>query len=347
MRSVRERESSFNMKSWGLPAWIMLLCLALLLAACGGNPDATGENNGALPQEQSGGQTESGDAGEAGQEEAGYPVTLTDGAGLEVVIDEQPQTLVTLTPSITESAFALGLGEQIVGVSDFCNFPEEAQQKERLGGQTINVEKLLELAPDVAFVTNHHHENHPEVLEQLRQVGINVVVVKSSANNFEDVYSSIRLISEVTQTKEKAEEMIASMQAQLQEIKDKAAEIAEPKKVWVEVFDGLHTSGKNTFMHEMLEAINAVNVAQDVEGWTQLTEEQVVTLAPDVIITTYGNFDEGLVDKVLQRAGWSEVPAIANKQVFDVDNDLVVRPGPQMMDGVELLAKTVYPEVFK
>lgn len=348
---MRERNKT---NSWQRRLLVsMLLMMALwVLAACGSNPESSGGSGqpegtpteSPAPTESSQPDTEAG----ADRESEGvvYPLTLTDGAGLEVVIEEKPETLVTLTPSITETAFALGLGDNIVGVSDFCNFPVEAQEKVKLGGQTINVEKLLEQAPDLAFVTNNHHENSAEVLDQLRQVGIAVIVVKSSANNFEDVYSMMRLIAEATDKVGEAEELIAGMQAKHAEIESKAADITEPKKVWVEVYEGLHTSGNNTFMHEMLTTINAINVAGEVEGWVQFTEEEVIAAEPEMIITTYGNYMDNVVENVLQRPGWSELPAVANEQVFDVDNDLVVRPGPQMMDGVEILAQTIYPEVF-
>lgn len=335
----------------GLAAALLLLAL-WVIAACGANPESIG-----MPGDANGTQTESPAPNEGsenepeaspdnGTGESSYPLTLTDGAGHEVVIEEEPQSIVTLTPSITESAFALGLGDKIVGVSDFCNFPEETKDKVRLGGQTINVEKLLELAPDLAFVTNHHNDNHAGVLEQLRQVGITVIVVKSSANNFDDVYSMMQLVAQATGTQEEAEELIAGMQAKLEDIQEKASQIEEPKKVWVEVYEGMHTSGSNTFMHEMLTTIQAVNIAEEAEGWVQFTEEQVIAAEPDIIITTYGNYIDNVVESVMQRAGWADVPAVVNNQVFDVENDLVVRPGPHMMDGVEILAKTIYPEVF-
>lgn len=100
-------------------------------------------------------------------------------------------------------------------------------------------------------------------------------------------------------------------------------------------------------MHEMLEVINAVNAVGDQEGWIKFTEEEIVQLNPDVIITTYGFYVDKPSEEVLKRAGWGEVPAVKNKQVFDVDNDTVTRPGPRLIDGVETLAKLIYPEVFK
>ena len=96
-----------------------------------------------------------------------------------------------------------------------------------------------------------------------------------------------------------------------------------------------------------LRSIQAINVAEDQEGWVKLTEEEIVQFNPDVIITTYGYYVDNPEAEVLARDGWAEVPAVKNEQVFDVDNDTVNRPGPRLIEGVETLAELIYPEVFK
>ena len=100
-------------------------------------------------------------------------------------------------------------------------------------------------------------------------------------------------------------------------------------------------------MHEMLESIQATNAAEEHEGWVKLTEEEIVKLNPDVIITTYGYYVENPKEQVLAREGWAEVPALKKQQVFDVDSDTVTRPGPRLIEGVETLAELIYPEIFK
>ena len=132
-------------------------------------------------------------------------------------------------------------------------------------------------------------------------------------------------------------------------IKEKAKTITEPKKVWIEVSPApdIFTTGKGTFLNEMLETIHAENVASDQEGWVKFTEEQIVNLMPEVIITTYGYYVDNPAAGVLKREGWQEVPAVLNNKVFDIDNDTVTRPGPRLIDGVETLAELIYPEIFK
>ncbi len=277
-----------------------------------------------------------------------FPVTFTDDAGREITIEKEPETIVSIQTSNTEIAFALGLGDKIIGVSDYCNYPAETENITKVGGQDINVELVLSLLPDIALVTDYHYKAHPTVLKQFEEVGIQTIVV-GSATSFEDVYENIEMIGLATGTKDKALEIIADMKKRHEAIKEKAKAIADKKRVWVEVSPepDIFTTGKNTFMHEMLESIQAINVAGDQVGWVKMNEEEIVKLNPDVIITTYGYYIENPKEQVLARKGWQAVPAVKNGEVYDVDSDTVTRPGPRLIEGVETLAKLIYPEIFE
>lgn len=141
------------------------------------------------------------------------------------------------------------------------------------------------------------------------------------------------------------------MKEKMTDIKEKAAKIAEKdqKSVYVEVSGepSIYTTGKNTFMQEMLDTINAQNVVTE-EGWIQVDQEAIIKKNPDVIITTYGSYaTEDPVKQLLSRKGWEDVTAVKEKAVADVDSDTVTRPGPRLVEGVEELAKAVYPNEFK
>ncbi|MDF2855202.1 MAG: ABC-type transporter, periplasmic subunit [Neobacillus sp.] len=325
------------LKKWGLLSLVFLVCM-VIIAGCGTPEKTTKSDTNAgnkVSQEEKSGRS--------------FPVTITDDAGREVTIEEKPETIVSIQASTTEIAFALGLGEQIVGVSDYDNYPPEALEKQKVGAQDINVELVLTLLPDMALVTDFHYNSHPETLKQFEDAGIEVIVV-GSAESFDDVYSNIEMIGTATGSENNAKEIVSDMKKRFSAIKDKASEaISDKKKVWVEVSPApdIFTTGKNTFMHEMLESIQATNAAEEHEGWVKMTEEEIVKLNPDVIITTYGYYVEKPKDQVLAREGWAEVPALKNEQVFDVDNDTVTRPGPRLIEGVETLAELIYPEVFK
>lgn len=323
---------------------LLLFLLALFtvftMAACGGTDEATEEPA----------TTETESAEETTEESAegdSFPITITDAVDNEVTIEQQPEKIVSLIPSNTEIVYALDKGDAVVGVTEHDNYPEEVASVEKVGDMEINVEKIISLQPDLVLAHGSSAPSSESGLEQLRNAGITVVVVPN-ADSFETVYHSIHLIGQVTGTTEKADEVIEGMKSNLAEIQEKAADITEKATVWVEVSGApeIYTTGKGTFMHEMLEVINATNAAGEQEGWVMMTEEDIVALNPDVVVTTYGSYDPNAKANVLAREAWSEVPAIQNERVYDINSDLVSRPGPRLIEGVEELAKVIYPEVF-
>lgn len=323
------------LKKWGLLSLLFLFTIGIV-AGCSSQEKVS--------QEEEAPKVENVEAENGNQE---FPIMIKDSADREVTIEDEPETIVSIQASITEIAFALGLGEKIVGVSDYDNYPAEALEIQKVGAQDINAEVVLSLLPDLALVTDYHYNTHPDILKQFEEAGIDVVVI-GSASSFEDAYKHIEMIGKATGTIAEANEIVTDMKNRFDELKEKASVITDKKKVWVEVSPApdIFTTGTSTFMHEMLEAIQAINVAEEHEGWVQLTEEEIVQLNPDVIITTYGYYIENPTEEVYGREGWSEVPAVKNKQVFDVDSDTVTRPGPRLIEGVETLAKHIYPDVF-
>lgn len=329
-------------KRWGLFSLVFVLAM-VLLAGCGSKETPADQPVPETPDTEATDQTEA----EGTEGAQAFPVTFTDDVGREVTIEKEPETLISIQTSNTEILYALGVGDRLIGVSDYCNYPPEALEVQKVGGQDMDAELVMTLLPDVAFVTQYHFDNHAEILKQFEEVGITVVVT-GSATSFDDAYATMEMIATATGTTEKADEIIQDMKDRRAALEEKAKEITDKKKVWVEVAPApdIFTTGKNTFMHEMLETINATNAAEDQDGWVKLTEEEIVQLNPDVIITTYGYYVDNPAEGVLARDGWAEVNAIKNKQVFDVDSDTVTRPGPRLIEGVEQLAKLIYPEVF-
>ena len=311
---------------------IIFVLSVFLLAACG----STDQNNESADKDQT--QTTQSDA---------FPVTIVDDLGNDVTIEEKPETVVSILPSVTETLFALGLDEEIIGVSDFDNYPEAALEKDKIGDMEMNAEKIISLNPDVAFLSKYNYENHADTIKQFEELGIEVVIIDTE-ESFEATYKSIELIGTITGQTEEAEEVVSSMKEQLAEIEEKASQITEKKKVWVEVSaqPDIYTAGQNTFMNEMLNLLGAENAATG-EGWYSVNEEEAVQLNPDVIIVTYGDYVENAVEQVTSRAGWQEVTAVKNEAVYSVDSDMTTRTGPRLVDGVEELGKAIYPEIFK
>ena len=339
---------------------IMALSAVMVLAACGNeNAEETEdpqEENAAEETEENEGEPENIEEEEnaennGGEEASGeFPVTITDHAGEEVTIDEQPESIITLQPSDTETLFAIGAGDRLVGVSEFCNYPEEALEIENVGAQDMDVERILELEPDLAFVSGYHHSSHSDILDQYREAGIDVVVV-DGPESFDATYDTISMIGEASGNTEEADEVVEEMQQGMEDLAEQAEAVDEDdrKSVWVEVAPSpdIFTTGEGTFMHEMLETINAENAAAEFEGWANISEEEIVTLEPDTIITTYGYYVDDPEEEILSRDGWSSVPAVENEDIHDIDSDQVTRSGPRLVEGTRELAEAVYPDVFE
>lgn len=282
------------------------------------------------------------------QKESVFPVTIKDALDNEVVIEEKPKKIVSLIPSNTEIAYELGLGEEIVGVNENDNFPEEVLEKEKVAGLDINIEKILSLEPNLVLAHESTAVSLETGLQQLRDSGIAILIV-NDAQNIEDVYKSFFMIGKATGEEEKAETIVADMKAKIAEIESKAKGIKaeDQKTVFVEVSPApeIFSVGVNTFMNEMLQIIHAKNVVTD-EGWIKMDPEAVIERNPDVIITTHGYYTGDPISNVVNRDGWQDITAVKNEQVVDVHSDLVTRTGPRIVQGVEELAKAIYPEIF-
>ncbi|GAA0324247.1 ABC transporter substrate-binding protein [Bacillus carboniphilus] len=330
-----------------LQLFAVLIMVMLLSVACSDDS----QKEGPTPKDAEQSQSEQEANGQEPSDEytPGFPVTFTDALGTEITLDAKPEKIVSLIPSNTEIAYALGAGEQVIGVSDFDNYPEEVMEKEKIGAMEINLEKIISLQPDLVLAHASTADSTSEGLQQLRDAGAHVVIV-NNATSFEDVYTSIEMIGIATGYSEKASEIVNSMKQEVALIKEKATSITAEnrKKVFVEVGaePEIYTTGTGTFMHEMLEAIGAENVAADVAGWQPMTEEAIIEKNPDVVVITYGYYTPDAVETVLSRDGWEQVTAITNKHVVDVHSDLVTRSGPRLIEGVKALAKAVYPDVY-
>ncbi|SFD40664.1 iron complex transport system substrate-binding protein [Lentibacillus persicus] len=322
-------------------SFLLLLMLTLgLLAGCG--------SDSAEPENETGAPDETTEQTEA--DESAFPLTVTDAVDNEITIDAKPERIVSLIPSNTEIAFALGLGEKIVGVTDNDNYPEEVKEKESVGGMELNVEKIIGLEPDLVLSHASGGNTFDTALQQIRDAGINVFVV-DDAQDIESVYEAINQIAQVTGTQDKADDIIGQMKEEFAALSEKTEAISdeERKSVFFEVSPApeIYTAGKNTFFQALLEVVNADNAAQEQDGWVQIDPEAIVELNPDVIITTYGHYSDDPVEQVTNRDGWGDMTAVANEQVYDVHSDLVSRPGPRLVEGAKEIAEVVYPELFE
>ncbi|MEK4424654.1 ABC transporter substrate-binding protein [Solibacillus sp. FSL K6-1523] len=311
--------------------WVAPLAAALLLTACGVDEKTASQPKGEVNQEQQGSNTNE-----------SYKVI--DDRGVEVTFDAVPETVVSLQPSNTEILFELGVGDKIIGATDYDSYPEAAQKIERVSTSTvINAERIVELNPDVVVAYTVGDEAQ---INQLEDAGLKVFVIESAAQ-FEDVYSDIIQLSEVMGVKPTGEQIVKDIQTQIKEVQDRTATIATKKKVYYEISPApdLWTTGNETFQQEIMDAAGVENIFADQKSWISVAEEDVILRNPEIIITTTNYIDDP-IGEIMGRAGWDKISALTNKQVFLVDGDIMSRPAPRIGQAVQIMAETVYPELF-
>lgn len=269
-------------------------------------------------------------------------LTVTDMTGREIALDGPASKIVALTASDVEIIYALGAGDLLVGRGEYCDYPAEVLDKPVVkSGAETNLEEILALQPDVVIMaTMAQTEDQVNALEQ---AGVRVIV--SDAQNLDGVYQAISLIGAITGKTEEAAALVKQMQDTFAAVKAKSQDTG--KTVYFEVSPleyGLWVAGNGTFMNELASICGLTNAFADVEGWGEISEEQVFAKDPDYIVTTSMCWGEGPtpVEEILGRAGWDQLKAVKNNQVFNADSNAITRPGPRLMDAVQALYDFVY-----
>ena len=326
--------------------WLSVVSMVVLLLGACGTPDAgTADDQADVEKVQE--SIETADEGtdqaeESEQAETRYPLTVTDDSGTEVTIEQEPQTMISVLPSNTEIVFALGLDEEVIAVTDNDDSPEEVNDKEKVGGMELNVEKIVSLEPDLVFAGLLNGD----VVQKLRDLGVTVLV--SEGESLADTYASIELIGKVTNRAAEAEAIVNGMKEDVSQVEEWVSNIPDEKRlsVWWEDDPELFTPGAGTMMDELITIAGGKNVAaKELDGWGQLSEEKVVEFNPDVIVGTYG--EDQVKEAVADRQAWSEINAVKNGRVYGIDSSLVSRPGPRLTEGLRELAKLFYPDAVE
>lgn len=308
----------------------LTILFAALLGACQSEEAATSTETDKAPAE----------------EKAAESYTVKDDRGQEITFEQAPETIVSLIPSNTEIVFALDQGDKLIGATDYDTYPEEANDIERVSDSvTFNAERIIEMKPDVVLAYSTG-EVAPE-LAQLEDADIPVFVIQS-ATSFEEVYGDIEQIASVLAAEEKGKQLTEDIQAQIEGVQEKLAAVEEKKDVYFEISPSpeIYTTGKSTFQQEILNHAQVENVFAELEGWPSISEEQVITENPEVILTTV-SYVEDAVGDIKARESWSAVEAIQDGDVYFVDSDITSRPGPRIGEAVQLVAETVYPEIME
>ncbi len=273
-------------------------------------------------------------------------LVVTDQMGREVIFEDVPQRIISLSPSNTEVVFALGLADRVVGVTDYCNYPPEALEKDVVGGfSTPSIERIVELEPELILASTIHEEE----VTRLEGLGLPVLVVESSM--LIDLYKSISLIAEVTGIADDGEALIESMQKRIYAVESVVAGIdpEDQVRVYYEVYsDPLMSAGKGAFINEIISLAGGVNIFGDIdENYPTISAEVVAERQPEIILfPDYHGTADFVLDSMTDRPGWESIPAVRENRVYAISDDAFARPGPRVVDAVEEAAGIFYPELF-
>lgn len=314
--------------------YIVLLCLLLIalssILGCGGK--APGSSSQDIQ-------------GNAGQK---FPITIEDDLGRQVTLQSEPARIVSIAPSHTEILFALGLGNRVVGVTTYCNYPEEALSREKIGGfSSPSLEKIVALQPDLVLVTNDKQQN---IISSLDNAGITVMAF--SPKSLDDTFATIELIGQATGANEEASALVAGLQKRTDAVAARVKTIPEEQRlrVYYELwYEPLMSAGPDTLVSDLISKAGGKSITADArEDYPEFSEEVILSRDPQVMLHTYAHGKQDVQGdaQIVQRPGWSDLSFVKTSRIYSFNADLIDRSGPRAVDALELIAQKLYPDLF-
>ena len=279
---------------------------------------------------------------------AAQPLSLVDGLGRTVTLEQPAQRIVSMAPSITETLFYVGAGAQVVGRDEFTNYPAEALDLPTIGGSMgdYNFEQILSLNPDLVIAAEI---NTPEQVKALEDLGVTVFYL-SNPTDMEGLYRMLVTVGELSGRKSEAESLAAALRERVTALEARLSAVAQPVTVFYEL-DGSDpakpwTVGPGNFIDLLITKAGGENVGAALDmPWGQLSLEALLLADPHIILLGDANYGM-TVEQVTGRAGWGDLTAVQEGRIYPFDDDLVSRPGARMVDGLEQMARLFHPQLF-
>ena len=328
------------MKKKSVVLIVIVLLLSALFAGCaGGEAGGIGDGSG------TGG---TGDVSGTTGSDAGGGITLTDMTGREVSLAGPATKVVALTAADVEVLYAIGAGDALVGRGEYCDYPPEALNVQSVqSGSETNIEQIIALEPQLLIMSKMAQTD--EQVQQLENAGVSTFV--TDPQTIDETYTAIALTGQLVGKESEAQTVTDGMKAVFADLHSKAEADAaaggEQKTIYFEVSPlayGLWAAGSGTFMDEVAQLLGLKNIFDDVSGWAQISEEQVIERNPDYIMTIsmYSGDGPTPVEDILSRAGWENITAVKDKAIFNLTENELSRPGPRLADGATKLYDFVY-----
>ena len=274
-------------------------------------------------------------------------ITIVDGLDRVVTLVKPAQKVLSLAPSNTEILFAIGAGEQIIGRDEFSDYPSQAADLPSVGGGLgdYNLEAIVDLEPDLVLAAEI---NTPELVKALEDLGLTVFLL-SNPISLDEMYENLLTVAELTAHISEAEDLVDTLRSRVSKVESGIESAKEQPTVFYELDatdpSAPWTAGSGTFIDTLITMAGGENIASDMEGrYLQISIEELLIRDPQVILlgdAAYGTTPESLLD----RTGWSKISAVVNDRIYTFDDNLVSRPGPRLVDGLEQLASSLHPEL--
>ena len=276
-------------------------------------------------------------------------LTVTDGLGRTVTLEVPVQRIVSLAASNTEILYAVGAGAQVVGRDEFSDYPTEAKALPSVGGSfgKYTTEAIVNLKPDLVLAAEI---NTPELVQSLQDLGLKVYLLPNPTT-IDGVYQNLTTVAQLTGHEKETKKLVESLQKRVKSVLDKVAKVTVKSLVFYELDstdpNAPYTAGPGTFVDLLIQMAGGQNLGSSLQGqWAQISAEQLIVKNPDLIIlgdSAYGVTAEA----VGKRPGWEALQAVKNGSIYPFDDNLVSRPGPRLVDGLEAMAKLLHPEIYK
>ncbi len=312
---------------------LAMLMLVMGLSGCGEKAkDSTLVEAGAIvPGENSGEATSVADTV--------YPFNFTDSYGNVVTLEAEPERIVSVAPNMTEMLFELGVGDKVVGRTDYCDYPEEALNVDSVGAiDKPDLEKIISLEPDVVIATTFTEEG----ISKLKAAGIPVIVLHEEGT-VNGVYVMIEDMGQIINKNQEAQALITEMKTSFADVHSKVADLPKPTVYYVVGYGeyGDYTAGGDTFVGGLLELAGGDNIAKDISGWN-ISLEKLIESDPEIIVLS-----EWIKDDFVNAPNYCELSAVKNGKVYTMDVNMLERQGYRNAQGVLELAKIFHPEAFE
>ena len=276
-----------------------------------------------------------------------FPVTITDGLGEKVVIEEKPAKIISISPQTTENLFAVGAGEQVIGVTTYADYPKEATKVDKIGTITEpNIEKIVAMEPDLVIAAS---VNKMETIERLKELNIKVAGFKAS--NVNTAIENIKKIGKITGNQDIAEQVTADMYIKISEMKnliDKKLANNNRPRVFYELWsDPLYTAGIDNFIDDLIHMAGGFNIGRLAETqWPQFSLEKLLVEDPEVYISTPHSAEMQVSkESIKNRKRFKNITAIKNDRVYIIDQNIINRASPRLLIGLSQLTKAIWPDL--